>query len=91
MLKKIKGMFKSEELEKELEDLRIKCDFLKRNEIKRASAYDILLKENIEVSKKKLDLEMILNKERERIENLKNEYVKKIVFEMDSTKKIKIE
>ncbi|MGL5356848.1 MAG: hypothetical protein ACRDAQ_09990 [Cetobacterium sp.] len=91
MLNKIKGMFKSEELEQELEELRIKCDFLKRNEIKRASAYDILLKENVEVSKKKLDLEMTLNKERERIENLKNEYVEKIVFEMDSTKKFKIE
>ncbi|MGL5988636.1 hypothetical protein [Cetobacterium sp.] len=80
MLKKIKGMFKSEELEKELEGLRIKCDFLKRNEIKRASAYDILLKENLEKESLEKTGEIIkLKEEFQKLENAySEEYAKRL-------------
>ncbi|MGL5125535.1 MAG: hypothetical protein ACRC6U_06040, partial [Fusobacteriaceae bacterium] len=91
MLNKIKSIFKNEELEKEAEDLRVKHDLLKRSFLQKDNMYNELLKNNIEISNKKLDLELNLSREKDRNEKLKNEYFDKIVTEMNLTKKLKNE
>lgn len=91
MLNKIKNIFKDEELEKEIQDLRQNQEVLEKNLSEKEFLYSELLRINTQTIQKNKDLEGSLVRERERNQNLKDEYVKKIVSEMDLNKELKNE
>ena len=84
MLNKIKSIFKDEELEREIE--RLKMDLIEKEFL-----YNELLKTNIISLQKNKELEKSLIEERKRNENLKDEYTNKIIVEMDLVKELKNE
>lgn len=91
MLNKIKNIFKDEELEKEIQDLRQNQEILEKNLSEKEFIYSELLRINTQTIQKNKDLEESLVQERERNQKLKDEYITKIVKEMDLNKELKNE